>query len=346
VAWNGDVWLVVWQESRGTSTGLDIYGTRVDKTGAVLDPTGIPISAVTGGQTFPAVAWGGSAFLVTWTDRRSGVDDIYGARVSGLGTLLDLTGIPISTAPNGQTASTVTWDGAGYLVAWQDARPVTTTDIYATRVTTAGSVQDPGGVVVTTAAGNQSGPAAAGYGSGSFVVWKDRRNGVDEIFGARVSSTDVTLDPLGVFIAGGPAAKGLPALAFNGTNFLVVWDEAVAGNGRDVFGLRVSTGAVVIDAFEIPVSDEPGDQDFPAVAATTDFFVVWRDRRSLSDYDVYGARVTAAGVPKDFTGIPIAATGREERDAAVAAGPSKWNVAYDGFLSTSDRVYFRTVSSK
>ena len=149
-----------------------------------------------------------------------------------------------------------------------------------------------------------------------------------------------------MLIAGGSAAKGTPVVAFNGTNFLVVWDEARPGTGQDVLGVRVSTAAAVLDAPPILISDEPGDQDFPAVAATASFFVAWRDRRSLADYDVYGARVTAAGAVQDATGIAIAATGREERNPAVANGSNKWGITYDAFLSTSDRVYFRHSSTK
>ena len=321
VAWSGSEWLVVWTDSRNPATGLDVYATRVSPTGTVLNPTGIPISTAVGGQTFPAVAWGGGTFMVVWTDRRSGVDDIYGTRVTGSGVVAEPGGIQITTDPNIQSSPSVTWDGGQYLVAWQDARPITTTDIYAARVAINGTVSDPNGFAVSTASGSQSVPVPAGNGSGAFVVWKDRRTGSDQIVGARVTTGGTTTDTNGVVLAGGIAAKGTPVVAFNGTNFLVVWDEAWAGSGQDVLAERVTPGAAILDSTPIPVSDEPGNQDFPAVAATTDFFVAWRDRRSLVDYDVYGARITAAGALQDPTGIAIATTGREERVPAVARAP-------------------------
>ena len=168
IAWSGSEWLVVWSDSRNSSTGLDIYGTRVDGSGTILNPTGIPISTAVGGQTFPAVSWGGGQFMVVWSDRRSGVDDIFGTRVTGSGVVADPAGIPVSTAVNGQFAPSVTWDGTQYLATWQDARPFSTTDIYASRVSVAGAVLDAAGIAVSTAGGNQTAPVAAGNGSGAL----------------------------------------------------------------------------------------------------------------------------------------------------------------------------------
>ena len=50
-------------------------------------------------QTAPAVAWSGTNHLVVWTDFRGGRNypDVYGARVTGAGELLDPAGIRIAT---------------------------------------------------------------------------------------------------------------------------------------------------------------------------------------------------------------------------------------------------------
>src|SRR5215203_3118143 len=101
-----------------------------------------------GNQVTPALAFDGTKYLVAWHDRRSG-NDIYGARVSLAGAVLDPGGIPISTAPNPKGRPALAFDGTNYLVAWEDGRlgPV---HIYAARVSSAGAVLDSGGIAISS----------------------------------------------------------------------------------------------------------------------------------------------------------------------------------------------------
>ena len=61
----------------------------------VTSPDGIGISIAAGVQVMPAVA-SGTNYIVAWEDRRAG-RDIYCARVSVDGAVLDPGGIPIAT---------------------------------------------------------------------------------------------------------------------------------------------------------------------------------------------------------------------------------------------------------
>src|SRR5436853_526054 len=103
VAANGKGYFVVWADKRTyNSTEYDIYGSRVSATGEVLDPTGIPICTDAGRQTSPRVAFDGERYLVVWEDDRESTTDyqlyqIYGARVSTTGTVLDANGFKITT---------------------------------------------------------------------------------------------------------------------------------------------------------------------------------------------------------------------------------------------------------
>src|SRR5439155_16192660 len=120
--------------------------------------------------------------------------------------------------------------GSDYLVAWEDYRNAGASgaDIYGTRVSTAGVVANPGGIALTTAAGDQLSPAVAGSSSDFLVVWQDGRNlGANnvDIYGTRVSSAGTVLNPAGLAISTSAGGQYSPAVAFGSNNYLVVWAD-------------------------------------------------------------------------------------------------------------------------
>src|SRR5438034_8761506 len=131
-------------------------------------------------QEEPAVAGNGNGYFVVWADKRSYSAteyDIYGARVSSTGDVLDPGGIPICTDPGRQTSPRIAFDGQQYLVVWEDDRESTpdygTYQIYGARVTTAGQVLDSNGFKITANRVTRTGPAVASNGKGFFVAWVD-----------------------------------------------------------------------------------------------------------------------------------------------------------------------------
>ncbi len=319
VASDGTNYLVVWEGFRSGSH-FDIYGARVSQGGAVLDSSGIPISTAAYGQWYPSVASDGTNYLVVWEDSRSGTySDIYGARVATDGTVLDPAGIPISTAGSFQLLPSVASDGTNYLVVWDDFRGGSHYDIYGARVASNGTVLDPAGIPISTAAYGQWYPAVAFNGTNYLVVWEDY--GDDEIYGARVSPGGVVLDSAGILISPAAYLPGFPSVASDGTNYLVVWHDYRSGSHFDLYGARVSPGGVVLDSSGIPISIVANHQWYPAVAFDgTNYLVVWEDSRSGTYSEIYGARVSPGGVVLDSSGIPI----------SIVAGPTYPAVAFDG----------------
>jgi hypothetical protein len=304
VAFDGTNYLVVWEGNSGV-TGYDIYGARVSTGGVVLDPGSIPISVAAGGEHFPAIAFDGTNYLVVWQDSRGGSTyDIYGARVSKGGSVLDASGIPISTALSDKWFAAVACDGTNYLVAWRDNRNGGTGDIYGARVSKGGSVLDPSGIAISTATGDQASPAIAFDGTNYLVVWQDSRGGPEgDIYGARVSVGGSVLDASGIPISTASDWQLVPDIAFDGTNYLVVWQDYRSGTDDDIYGARVSKGGSVLDASGIAISTATDEQTYPAVAFdATNYFVVWQDARNGNN-DIYGARVSVGGIVLDPGGL-------------------------------------------
>src|SRR6476469_4002030 len=103
--------------------------------GALGSGPGLP-----GRQREIAVASDGTDFFVVWKDYRGSSDfgDIYGARVTAGGVVLDGEGIPIATLSSEQEAPSVVFYGTNFFVAWQDSRDPNLPGIYGTYVTPAG----------------------------------------------------------------------------------------------------------------------------------------------------------------------------------------------------------------
>ena len=126
---------------------------------------------------------------MVWTDGRVGPHpDIYGARVTPQGSVLDLDGFVISQAAFDQSSPTLAFDGTNFLVAWVDGRTGDDYDIYGARVSLGGTMLDPDGFAISREVDWQWSPSAGFDGVNFLVVWTDERRsgGYGNIYGARV----------------------------------------------------------------------------------------------------------------------------------------------------------------
>jgi hypothetical protein len=318
VALGGTNYLVAWADLSDFAVP-NILCARVTPAGEVLDQRGLKISTATGLQGEVSVAFDGTNFLVVWDAYRSGTaGDVFGARVTPEGEVLDTAGFSISVASN-QCGSRVAFDGTNYLVIWT-AVSSDLGDIYATRVTPDGVVLDTAGIAISTAANEQSMPAVVSDGTGFLVLWTDYRNGqYSDIYGARVTADGVVLDTAGIPVSTAAYYQMRPAAVFDGNDFFVVWEENRGGGAPDIYAARVTPAGVVLDSAGIPVSTATGDQWYSTVAFDgTDLIVAWMDFRASDFSDIYGARVSPDGVVLDS--FVIVARDRTQSKPALARG--------------------------
>ena len=377
VAFDGVNYLVAWHDTRN----YDIFGARVSKSGVVLDSTCIAVSSAASWQTFPEVSFDGGNYLVVWQDSRGGDNDIFCARVTEGGLVLDTSGVCVSRASNNQLSPSVAFDGTNYLVAWRDCRndhngifgarvsreavlldsggieisrtdsydPAAAfdgvdyfvgwvespfgvdTDIYGARITTGGNVLDTVGAYLSGAANRQSWPSVASDGSDYLVVWDDLRSyPYADIYGARVTHTGTILDPGGIAISRGTDDQIDPSVVFAGGNYFAVWQDHRAGTW-DILGARIDQQGIVLDSIGILISDAPGDQVYASAAfCDSTYFIVWADSRVGSDWsDIYGARVTQTGMCLDPIGIKISPTYRSNYHPSLVSDGADYLVVWD-----------------
>ena len=311
VAYDGANYLVTWTDER-TDTS-DIYGARVDTGGTVLDPSGIAISRAADGQTSCSVTFGETFYSVAWSDNRNGNWDIYGARMAVDGSVLDTSGIPVSTAQGGQYLPKVSYDGTNFFLSWQDFRGGC--EIYGARVDSTGTVLDSVGVLVSQTANNQGGVSLSFDGANYFAVWVDDRAGVlsSDIYAARITGTGTTLDSAGVPISTATERQGVPSVDFDGANYLVAWHELHSGSNYDIYGARVRTDGTVIDSLGIGISTVTFVQELPSVTFGERYYLItWTDLRGGPTPDIYGARVDTSGTVLDTSGIAVSTAGNAQ----------------------------------
>ncbi|MCX6843921.1 MAG: hypothetical protein NTX53_16785, partial [candidate division WOR-3 bacterium] len=318
VGFDGANFLVAWEDFRSVDWE-DIYGARVTPSGTVLDTAGFVISHGDRDQCYPAVGFDSTNLLVAWEDYRNGNGDIYGARVTPQGAVLDPSGIAISTASNGQYCPVLGFVRDTCLVAWEDYRTSGNFDIYGARVTPQGTVLDSAGFAISRAAYDQYSVDVGVDGVNFFVVWEDDRGMSTDIYGARVTPLGTVLDPSGIVVSPSADDQYTPVVGFGGGNFLVAWEDYSIGD--DIFGARVTPAGALLDSAGFIISTAAQEQYSPAVGFDgTDFLVVWEDGRSVSwyeNYDIYGARVTPAGVVLDPAGFVISHAAGEQFFPAV-----------------------------
>ncbi|MEO0092021.1 MAG: T9SS type A sorting domain-containing protein [candidate division WOR-3 bacterium] len=335
VAFDGTNYFVVWWDERN----VDIYGARVTRNGVLLDTMGIPICTDANWQGYPSVAFDGTNYFVVWADARNWDEDIYGARVSTAGVVLDPQGIPICTAYDYQDVPAIIFDGINYLVVWNDYRNDWDGDIYAARVTPSGVVLDPQGIPVCTASYEQFIFRGIGFdGTNYLITWLDDRDGDEyyDIYGARMSRSGVVLDPQSIPISVAPNSQVLPRVAFDGINYFVVWcDDRLSYEDYRIFGARVSSAGIVLDPQGIQITQNFGI--YPAIVYNgTNYFVGWTEMNYWWEGDIYGARVSTSGVVLDPQGLPISTAQSDQFLPAIIFDGIRYFVTWTDYRSWND----------
>jgi hypothetical protein len=116
------MYLVVWQQGRlyHQNQSADILAARIDSSGRALDRSPIVVCNAGASQERPQVAFSGGRFLVVWHDLRNGRDwDVYAARVTPDGKVLEPNGFLVAGGPRNQASPVVTPIRDGFLVVWQ-----------------------------------------------------------------------------------------------------------------------------------------------------------------------------------------------------------------------------------
>jgi len=308
-----NVFLSVWVVEKYGA--YDVLASRIAPDGTPLDAGGILLSTQSGTDLLPRVVFDGEHFLVVWRNYYS-TTRLLGVRVTAEGRVVGPSGFVIASGSTAEYLSLAS-DGDVTLVVWGN-----TGTLHGARVRRDGTVVDAAPLVLAPRDGVSKWAPSVAFGGGVFLVaWEEYSS---------TTSTDIfckTVTPEGVIsetstpLAVEPNGQNRPSVAFDGTSFLVAWEDrrADVSNG-DIYARRVRPDGTAIDASAFAVSTATGSQEAPSTAFDgTRFWVVWSDKRGGSKFDLYGARVDPDGTVVDAAGRAISTATEEQRLPSLAS---------------------------
>ena len=350
--------IITWQDSRGTDS--DIYSQRVNSSGTALwTSDGVLICGVTGGQSRPALVTDGSGgAIIVWEDYRSGgSSDIYSQKIVSTGVIQwSATGISISSAFSYQEIPQVVSDNlGGAIIAWQDERSGSSTDIYAGHVDGDGNAGWTNcGVPISTAASYQTSVRIiSDGGGGAIMAWEDFRNNPDasDIYAQRVFSDGYRLwSKQGFPVSTSLQDQMRPAIAPDGSaGLLVAWEDTRNGS-YDIYAQHVGSiqnifwrlnGAVVCSTtagtyYPQIVSDGAGGA-----------IVVWENLVSGGTSDIYAQRLNSSG-SQLWTAAGVAvcsATNHQNRPQIITDGVGGAIICWMDYRTGAYDIYAQRVNA-
>jgi hypothetical protein len=332
VASNGDGYLVVWDEHAFSGNIGSVRGARVSNAGVVLDTDPIIIASNVGvSESSPDVVWNSTNWFVAYDsgyDSAAGaytnVQNIYTKRVSAAGVVLDTNPQKVTESTNHQVNPAVAAGfGGSAQVVWEDLG--FDLDVFARRVSADGTLGDQ--KILAMGAPRHSDPKMAFGGNVFLTVFERQTAEATLIFAQRLNANGQPLDAEPFLISSTDnRTNANPAVAFNGTHFLVVWDRQESdtfGNiFRRVYGRRVLPSGAPVDAQFLIM-----DGLTPDVAALGETFltVAIRPIGSQQRY-VEAVRVTGAGA---VLGPPSIVLTNFNHVPRVAAFGNRWLIVWE-----------------
>ena len=261
---------------------------------------GMPVSVATNSQVNPVMTTDGSGgVIVAWQDKRNGKSEIFVQRMDANGLpIWTNNGIPICTLDSSFNPVIVSDGTGGAIIAWESYRGSTTTDIFAQRVNSTGSVQwtlDGLPVCVVVFEQDTISMISDGLG-GAILTWQDYRsnNGFPDVYAQRMNTIGTMLwTANGVNICNQAASQRGPKLVSDGLGgAFITWFDSRAGD-YDIYTQRIgNAGAVQWTTNGIATCTMATDQFRPDICSDDagGVIITWYDFRSTTDYNIYAQR--------------------------------------------------------
>jgi hypothetical protein len=316
-----------------------LYVTRVLHDGTVPGPDVVIDAAAYLALEPPQVAWDGTSYVALWSEWKYAwpggpQEELLYNRISAAGGLMLAAPQVLVHGSGGDNRWPAAASlGAGKtLLGWMDGRnsSLGAYDGYGTVLDASGTKTGDAPIMVGTP--QQLWPAAAPGPAGAtlaedvnVIVFVSANSTETRVVAQRVDGNGNVLDPTPITLAGGTDTYRNTAVAWNGAEWLVVWEDSKGGalfNGA-VLGMRLLPDGTPLDPAPFAILDG----NFPAVGASGSAFLVAGSKLTSGDIrTMYGRRVAASGALLDaaplFLGFDYALS------PTVGGFDDRWLVAW------------------
>jgi len=274
---------------------------------------------------------GNGGMIVTWEDYRSDTADIYAQHFDNSGNQLwGSGGIAICTASFAQVSPMLCSDGSGgAVIAWEDHRQNTESDIYAQAVSSNGTLKwlPSTGVPVCVAASNQTSPVVAtDAAGGAIIAWKDSRGLDADVYAQRLSSTGAALwtaNGVGICTVSGQQNDVRITPDQLGGAYIVWRDPRVSNMNNDIYAQSVDpSGNARWTANGVAVCNAAQNQFEPAISGDGRYglLVSWTDMRNNVDRDIFAQRMKPDGTARwAANGVPVCVTINDQQTSKIVS---------------------------
>jgi hypothetical protein len=336
LAFDGARLAVAWSERR--SGGSDVYGLRLLPDGTPADTSALAVAVGAGDQRSPAVAASAKGVLVAFVDTRSDADgDIYGARILP-GDLPDPEGLLLSRAARRESRPAVGFDGAHWLVTFEDERAGRATGIYGLRLAADLTPLDAAPFAIADGVDAELGPAVAGCSNGFLVAWEDYRNGGADLYLKPVPAQGPPGAELAV--ATGEGAQAWPALACGPDGAVLAWldsgQTSYPQRAPGLRALRLSAEGAPRDPSPLALAGPTPRSPMSAAAGAEGYEVAWQTIDAAGHSVILAARIAQT---RDPAAPVVVCDGPGARgDASISADSAGYQVFFADQRSAPTRL--------
>jgi hypothetical protein len=370
VAYDGSNFTVAWYSAKAFTAHGTIRAARVNSAGELIDTSCIPIGNVyPGGKPVSlSIASSGSNSLISWAipEHNQSNGGIFCALLSPEGTVLD--SIAVQDTFYVPVSPDIAFDGANYLVVWQDCWLVVDTLRYwikGARISETGTLIDsvPFSFVINDTApieiyflGRKLFPSLAYGGSHYLLTWNSSTlfgGSEQNVYGMRITPDGVILDSNYIEISAAIGNQIKPTVAFDGSEFLATWMDfrwAPDGNIPTIFFTEIDTSGNVLNPYGSALTLATQLRNPSVSYGNGIHLVAFRDRRGKPfhyayDDDIFAARIDDVGNPLDPNGISATYSTPNQKTPASAFDGEHHLIVWEDQRGEDSDIYGALVDS-